>query len=50
MTVWRGGRIALPRRAVRVWPALRLPPGQLLGCLVISGLAADAQLPTPPGF
>jgi hypothetical protein len=33
-----------------VWPALRLPPAELLGCLIITGLAADAQLPTPPGF
>jgi len=33
-----------------VWPALRLPPPALLGCLALSGLAADAQLPTPPGF
>lgn len=33
-----------------VWPALQLPPAELLGCVVVSGLAADAQLPTPPGF
>jgi hypothetical protein len=33
-----------------VWPALRLSPGRLLLCLGVSGLAADAALPTPPGF
>jgi hypothetical protein len=33
-----------------VLPAMRLPPGALLGCAALSGLAADAQLPTPPGF
>jgi len=33
-----------------ILPALRLPTGQLLACLALSGLAADAQLPTPPGF
>ncbi|HVU37110.1 MAG TPA: hypothetical protein VHC95_02140 [Opitutales bacterium] len=33
-----------------VWPALRLPPGELLACVALSGLTADAQLPTPPGF
>ncbi len=33
-----------------VWPALRLPPLELAGCVALTGLAADAQLPTPPGF
>ncbi len=33
-----------------VWPTLRLGPGYLLLCLICSGLAGDAPLPTPPGF
>jgi len=33
-----------------VWPALRLGPGWLIPCLMLSGLAGDAALPTPPGF
>lgn len=33
-----------------VWPALLLPPGELLACVALSGLAADAQLSTPFGF
>lgn len=33
-----------------VCPALRLPPREMVGCLVLTSLAADATLPTPPGF
>jgi hypothetical protein len=33
-----------------VRPVMKLPPASLLLCAVLSGLAGDAQLPTPPGF
>ena len=33
-----------------VWPALRLGTFELMLCLAVGGLAADAALPTPPGF
>jgi hypothetical protein len=33
-----------------VLPAMKLGPFGLLACLVFSGLAGDAQLPTPAGF
>lgn len=33
-----------------VWPALRLRTTPLLLCVVLSGLAGDALLPTPFGF
>ncbi len=35
---------------VVVGPALQLRPATLVFCLLVSGLAADAGSPTPPGF